>query len=184
MRSREQVSSGKKRQKPSTCFLEKKVVSSVSLLPSDLHQSKERGVARLLGMQLLRYSDELSGVLLAYNNLKLLDDGKAFVLDDSPYLHLHVSYTAVTFQPALGASLQGKVTKSYASHIALNVFHYFHASVTAEELEKAGFSYDAAAEQWMRDDKSLEEGAMVSFVVSKVFAVDGILSLSAVDPSC
>jgi len=183
-RPREGQSSSKKRQKPSTCFFEKQVVASVSLLPSDLHQTKDKGVARLLGMQLLRFSDELGGVLLAYNKLELLDHGNAFILDDSPYLHFNISYTAVTFDPAVGSNLEGKITKTYASHIALNVLHYFHASITADVLKNAGFHYDATLEQWQDKEETLGEGAVLSFVVSKVFEADGIMSLSGANPLC
>ena len=52
----------------------------------------------------VRYVPEMEGVVVAYSNVRLLQE-KGRILYDSPFVHLHVGATFTTFSPVKGAMI-------------------------------------------------------------------------------
>ena len=61
---------------------------------------------------LYRYNEEAGGVILSLSNVKLPDDRRfATIMDDLPFLHIHVIATALVFVPCVGITLKGTIIK-------------------------------------------------------------------------
>jgi DNA-directed RNA polymerase subunit E'/Rpb7 len=166
----------------SKVFLRKKLELTVSLLPGSLGDP-QKSVEDSLRTFLLKFSDGVGGILLAFNNVKI--DGKGMILNELPYIHFDVSCDALVFCPTAGCQLTGVVTESFHSHLSLVVHHYFNANVSAEHMRAAGYDFDAEQELWFSQETSLSlsKGDQVQFVVDKVHESGGIISLNGSVPS-
>jgi DNA-directed RNA polymerase subunit E'/Rpb7 len=163
-------------------FLRKRLELTVSLLPGSLGDP-QKSVEDSLGTFLLKFSDGVGGILLAFNNVKI--EGKGMILNELPYIHFDVSCDALVFCPVAGCQLTGVVTESFHSHLSLVVHHYFNANVSAEHMRLAGYEFDAEQELWFCQETSLSlsNGDQVQFVVDKVHESGGIISLNGSVPS-
>jgi hypothetical protein len=89
-------------------FLKKKIELVVSLLPASLKNS-EKAVDDSIRQFLLKYSDGVGGILLAFNNVKIEGDGnsqgRGWVLNELPYIHYNVSCDALVFCPEIGCKV-------------------------------------------------------------------------------
>jgi hypothetical protein len=175
----------------------------VSMLPSGLHDRMKQIHDSIQQSFLLRYSHSLRGILLAYDSVEILENdtaggsvrnsaGHGRILNEMPYIHYTVRCcNALVFQPNQpGCVLGGQITGSFDSHIALLVFNYFHASVSAAELRRAHYEFNSKTEQWYYTKKVpnqtsqksshrqvLDLGTSIEFVVEKVHEANGIISL-------
>jgi DNA-directed RNA polymerase subunit E'/Rpb7 len=149
-------------------FLRKKLELTVSLLPGSLGDV-QKSVEDSLRTFLLKYSDGVGGILLAFDHVKI--EGKGMILNELPYIHFDVSCDALVFCPTAGCQLTGVVTESFHSHLSLVVHHYFNANVSAE--------FDAEKELWFSQETSLglSIGDQVQIIVGKVHESGGIISL-------
>lgn len=170
----------------STVFFRKRIDMTVSLLPSALGDVRAN-IEKSLNLFLLKYSDGIKGILLAYNNLQITGKGK--ILNELPYIHYDVSVVALVFCPAVGSHLTGLVTEaSFHSHLSLVVYRYFNASIPAEQLKLAGFEFDVVMEQWCwKDEESFTTQPLipddsVSFICEKIHESGGIISLLGIKP--
>lgn len=168
-----------------TPFTLERVVALASLLPSEL-KDVTKSAENLVGLDLLRYSSVMGGVLLAYDKLVILNDGKGRIIGDLPYSHFKIQYEALLFTPKVGKRLRGIVTKSFSSHISIAVYHFFHASIQADVLNDSGYEWDEESEEWQVPSeegvKTISIDTPISFVVDKIHEAGGILSLSASEP--
>jgi hypothetical protein len=62
---------------------------------------------------LLKYSDGLGGILMAYDDIKLQDHegdnnskGKGWVLNELPHVHYDVSCNVLVFSPSVGCEVR------------------------------------------------------------------------------
>jgi DNA-directed RNA polymerase subunit E'/Rpb7 len=164
-------------------FVEKSFSLSVALLPIDL-RSTVAAVENSLRTSLLRYNDQLGGVLLAFRDVSLLDDGQGRILDDLPHIHYSVTCTALLFRPVIGCTLIGSVKESFPSHISVTVFHYFNASIPTDSLHESGFSYDPETLEWCTSDGiPVSSGSDVKFELSSLHESGGIISLEGATPA-
>jgi DNA-directed RNA polymerase subunit E'/Rpb7 len=168
-------------------FFQKKIELTVSLLPCSLGDVVKH-IEDSLRMFLLKYSDGIQGILLAFDNVKLL--GKGTILDDFPHIHYDVAFDALVFCPTVGYQLTGLVTESsFHSHLSLVVHRYFNASISAEQMRQAGFEFDDGLEQWYWKDETssgtlpLTEDDPITFVCDKIHESGGIISLAGFQPS-
>lgn len=169
----------------SNVFFQKKLALSVSILPNslgDVVKSIEDCLRRLL----LKYSDGVEGVLLAFENVKTL--GKGSILHELPHIHYDVEVDALVFRPLVGCNLSGAVTESsFHSHLSLVVYRYFNASISAENMRNGGFEFDDVMEHWYWKEGEtthpIEKGDSIDFVCQKIHESGGIISLEGSQPT-
>lgn len=167
----------------------KRVEYTVSLLPAAL-KNVQMSVEDSLRSILLKYSDGIGGVLLAFENVQIISDNPTatvgVILNELPHIHYNVAAEALVFSPKPGCALVGAVTEtSFHSHVSLVVHHYFNASISAEHLRASGFAFDEVQLQWFRDDsdqRPLSSNDRIQFVCEKMFESGGIISIEGAKP--
>lgn len=171
-------------------FFIKKVELTVSLLPSALSNVLE-SVEASLRLFLLRYSDGIEGILLAYENVQVLSEvnGKmvGVIMNELPHIHYRVAVDALIFNPSPGSKMSGTVTdSSFHSHLSLVVHKYFNASISAVSLREAGFEFDDVRLQWYHRQgtvaSALKMDDQINFVCNKLFESGGIISIDGTSP--
>lgn len=189
-------------------FFRKKLELTVSLLPGALGRV-QKSIEDALRLLLLKYSDGLKGILLAFENAQIVSNNNnndnmssGQILNDLPHIHYHVTTDALVFCPFIGCELTGVVTEaSFSSHLSLVVLHYFNASIAADQMRAAGFeieddkwyySSDASSKEEEKNEQDeaprnkrffLEPGASsVKFTCQKIHESAGIISLIGVKP--
>lgn len=176
-------------QEKSDAFFRKKLEMTISLLPAALGNVLVHA-EDALRLYLLKYSDGIGGILLAFENLKILSENKnsvsGIILNELPHIHYRVSTDALVFSPTPGSKLSGTVTESFHSHLSLVVHKYFNASISSTLLRDAGFEFDTIQLQWyyQRDAsaKVLNRDDNVDFVCHKLYESGGIISIEGSNP--
>ena len=79
-------------------FFRKKLELTISLLPGALGNVVE-SVEDSLRTFLLKYSDGIEGILLAFENVTILGEG--MILNDLPHIHYNVQVDALVFSPVV-----------------------------------------------------------------------------------
>ena len=89
-------------------FTKKKIGFVVSLLPATL-KNTEKSVEDSIRQLLLKYSDGIGGILLAFDKVKINveknSQGRGFILNELPYIHYSVSCDALVFCPTVGCKV-------------------------------------------------------------------------------
>eukprot|EP00798_Chlamydomonas_sp_ICE-L_P013621 gene13621-19499_t len=114
------------------CLVKTQADIQVELHPSKLGNVAD-GVKEFLYSQLLRYTEDYSGVPLSFSNIKILRR-KAPVHSYFPLVHLNVKAESLIFRPQVGATLEGSVTKMGTDFIGLLVMGVFNASILADSI--------------------------------------------------
>ncbi|CAG5891322.1 unnamed protein product [Menidia menidia] len=97
-------------------------------LPPVYLNKKKTGIKEELEGELLKYSQRLNGVPLAYDSIKIV--GKhGNIHDDSGYIHMDIEANFIIFQPRKGQKLLGRVNKLGVSHVGCLVHGCFNASI-------------------------------------------------------
>ncbi|XP_040328413.1 DNA-directed RNA polymerase I subunit RPA43 [Herpailurus yagouaroundi] len=110
----------------------------IALSPRYLNR-KRTGIREQLDAELLRYSESLLGVPIAYDNIKVVGE-LGDIYDDQGHIHLNIEADFVIFCPEPGQKLMGTVNKVSSSHIGCLVHGCFNASIPKPE--------QMPAEQW------------------------------------
>jgi DNA-directed RNA polymerase subunit E'/Rpb7 len=164
-------------------FFEKRFELTIALYPIDLG-NVARAVENSLRSLLLRHSDQMGGVLLAFSDVTILNDGKGRILNDLPHVHYAASTKALLFRPEIGCTLVGSIKESFPSHLSATVFHYVHASIPADALYENGFTFDKESLEWLTNDsRPVSLGCEVQFTVNSLHESGGIISLEGTKPS-
>nr|XP_044992003.1 DNA-directed RNA polymerase I subunit RPA43 isoform X2 [Jaculus jaculus] len=103
----------------------------IALSPRYLHR-KRTGIREQLDAELLRYSESLLGVPIAYDNIKVVGE-LGDIYDDQGHIHLNIEADFVIFCPEPGQKLMGTVNKVSSSHIGCLVHGCFNASIPKPE---------------------------------------------------
>ncbi|KAI8593273.1 hypothetical protein BDZ88DRAFT_404168 [Geranomyces variabilis] len=142
-----------------------------------------RGVRAHLARFLMRYVDELDGVVLSYANVKAIGD-VARVIDDSPFCHFVVRATCWVFRPVVGETIVGVVNKVSSDHVGLLVHGVFNASIPADKIPRERFSFDHTTEAWIQPgdgagtkDIVLGVGAVVRFTIVELTKANEMLTI-------
>jgi DNA-directed RNA polymerase subunit E'/Rpb7 len=174
----------------SDAFFRKKLELTISLLPAALANVLVHA-EDALRLFLLKYSDGIGGILLAFENLKIISENKnsvsGIILNELPHIHYRVSTDALVFSPMPGSRLSGTVTESsFHSHLSLVVHKYFNASISSSMLRNAGFEFDAIQLQWyyQRDANAtvLKRDDNIDFTCHKLYESGGIISMEGSNP--
>ncbi|XP_052594276.1 DNA-directed RNA polymerase I subunit RPA43 [Peromyscus californicus insignis] len=103
----------------------------IALSPRYLSR-KRTGIREQLDAELLRYSESLLGVPIAYDNIRVIGE-LGDIYDDQGHIHLNIEADFVIFCPEPGQKLMGTVNKVSSSHIGCLVHGCFNASIPKPE---------------------------------------------------
>ncbi|NXO59657.1 RPA43 polymerase, partial [Aramus guarauna] len=103
----------------------------VALAPRYLGR-KRTGIRAQLDAELLRYSESLQGVPVAYDNIKVVGE-LGDIYDDQGFIHLNIEADFVIFSPKKGKKLVGVINKVAPSHIGCLIHGCFNASIPKPE---------------------------------------------------
>ncbi|XP_037549344.1 DNA-directed RNA polymerase I subunit RPA43 [Nematolebias whitei] len=112
---------------PYSCLVLNPHRRHVALAPQYLNK-KRTGIQEELDGELLKFSQSVNGVPLAYDNIRLLGQ-RGHIYDDSGYIHMDIEANFIVFQPKKGQTLLGKVNKLAMSHVGCLVHGCFNASI-------------------------------------------------------
>lgn len=89
-------------------FLKKRIQLAISLLPGSLKNTEE-SIENALRLMLLKYSNGMGGILMAFDDVVIIQDkysqGRGFILNELPYIHYTVECNALVFAPVIGAEV-------------------------------------------------------------------------------
>ncbi|NWR94330.1 RPA43 polymerase, partial [Furnarius figulus] len=101
-------------------------------LPPRFLGRKRSGIRAQLDAELLRYSESLQGVPVAYDNIKVVGE-LGDIYDDQGFIHLNIEADFVIFSPKKGKKLVGVINKVAPSHIGCLIHGCFNASIPKPE---------------------------------------------------
>ncbi|KAM6315194.1 DNA-directed RNA polymerase I subunit RPA43 [Aegotheles albertisi] len=101
-------------------------------LPPRYLGRKRSGIRAQLDAELLRYSESLQGVPVAYDNIKVVGE-LGDIYDDQGFVHLDIEADFVIFSPKKGKKLLGVINKVAPSHIGCLIHGCFNASIPKPE---------------------------------------------------
>ncbi|KAM7070376.1 DNA-directed RNA polymerase I subunit RPA43 [Acridotheres tristis] len=101
-------------------------------LPPRFLGRKRSGIRAQLDAELLRYSESLQGVPVAYDNIKVVGE-LGDIYDDQGFIHLNVEADFIIFSPKKGKKLVGVINKVAPSHIGCLIHGCFNASIPKPE---------------------------------------------------
>ncbi|KAI9539785.1 hypothetical protein NQZ68_001717 [Dissostichus eleginoides] len=102
-------------------------------LPPMYLSKKRTGIQEELEGELLKFSQSLKGVPLAYENISILGHHGS-IYDDNGYIHMNIEANFILFQPERGQTLLGNVNKLGVSHVGCLVHGCFNASIPRPNL--------------------------------------------------
>ena len=105
------------------------------------------GIENLMNKALLRHVPEARGILLAYENLELVDKTAQIIHEDCE-AHFRIRCDALVFRVQRHIVLEGTINKVSSNHIGLLVHGLFNASIAVDQL-RLGVSFDAEAGEWI-----------------------------------
>ncbi|KAL0962046.1 hypothetical protein UPYG_G00335040 [Umbra pygmaea] len=112
---------------PYSCLVMDTHRRHIALSPMYL-KKKRTGIQEELNTELLRYSEGLMGVPLAYDDIFVLGQ-HGDIYDDNGHIHLDIQANFVVFQPKKGQKLLGIVNKLSMYHVGCLVHGCFNASI-------------------------------------------------------
>ncbi|KAK4294024.1 hypothetical protein Pmani_033323 [Petrolisthes manimaculis] len=128
-----------------------KIEKEVCVLLHPIHSKDiRRGVTQELEAMLTRYSHQLGGLPLAYENPRLVSS-HGWLFDTNPFNHLLVHTTFYVFNPKVGSIVDGVVKRKSPGHLGCLVHGRFNVSVLRTQ--------DAKKQEWC--GMQLEEGDQV-----------------------
>ncbi|NWR48851.1 RPA43 polymerase, partial [Regulus satrapa] len=101
-------------------------------LPPRFLGRKRSGIRAQLDAELLRYSESLQGVPVAYDNIKVVGE-LGDIYDDQGFIHLNIEADFIIFSPKRGKKLVGVINKVAPSHIGCLIHGCFNASIPKPE---------------------------------------------------
>ncbi|NWI36507.1 RPA43 polymerase, partial [Picathartes gymnocephalus] len=101
-------------------------------LPPRFLGRKRSGIRAQLDAELLRYSESLQGVPVAYDNIKVVGE-LGDIYDDQGFIHLNIEADFILFSPKKGKKLVGVINKVAPSHIGCLIHGCFNASIPKPE---------------------------------------------------
>ena len=139
-----------------------RVTLPLYLSPSYLAQPLE-GVREQLNRSMLKYVEQLGGVLMSYTNLRL-QRPLGRIAFDAPEIHIRVQFKATYFAPKVGDVIDGTVSRVGGDHIAILVNGVFNASI-------------ALPLGWDPSHPSVKPDDAARFVVRSVHQANGLLTM-------
>jgi len=120
-------------------------VLSSSLAPCHV-QDARKGVEEQLNQMLMRYSEAVHGVILAFRHVQLVNP-YGHIINETPYIHCRIATNALVFRPVEGMMLKGCVNKIGSNHIGILIAGAFNASIAASEMPN-GYVHNYHQDAW------------------------------------
>lgn len=86
------------------------------------------GIRETLEADLLKYSEELCGIIVCYKQVKCMNTSGS-IMDETPFLYFVVNVKYIVFRPQVGVKLKGIVNRVGYGHYGCIVHECFNASV-------------------------------------------------------
>ena len=148
-------------------FVRVEKVEHINIEPAFLGRIQE-GVKQELDKKLMRYSEELNGIVVAYDKLEFKHKSGRIV-GEQPFIHFGIKVEYIVFKPTINCYLTGVINKFGGDHIGLLVHKRFNASVPLSSNTWNGF-------------RNAEIGTKVLFRVTGIEAASDVLLITgAVD---
>eukprot|EP00794_Sanderia_malayensis_P016694 gene16694-18388_t len=128
--------------KKHSCLFEVVSEKEVRLSPRYIGRIND-GIRETLDMDVLNYSDELNGVIFAYNQVKCLEMS-ACIYDETPFMYFKVTVKYIVFKPKIGKKIKGVVNKIGHGHIGCLVHDCFNAWIQKPNISSK--NYDIGSE--------------------------------------
>mmetsp|Transcript_42332 Transcript_42332/g.92785 ORF Transcript_42332/g.92785 Transcript_42332/m.92785 type:complete len:186 (-) Transcript_42332:117-674(-) len=96
----------------------------------------QAGIFDQLNKSLLKHIDDLGGVVLSYDHVRVLSK-HASIHNDDPFLYVPISLSTLMFAPTVGDKLEAVVTRHGRDHLALLVYGLFNASTSARKIPRS-----------------------------------------------
>ncbi|KAJ8323845.1 hypothetical protein QVD99_007004 [Batrachochytrium dendrobatidis] len=163
----------------STPFLESPFVQiqaqvRICISPSFITTPLE-GVKNYLNTFIMRYIAELDGVVLAYENVKLVTKN-GHIMNESPFIFFNAQAKFTLFSPKVGSILYGVVNKVSPDHIGLLVYGVFNTSIPSSHICNKKFSWDAEGYAW-KFESAIDHSTMFIATNSIIkFSVDSLIT--------
>ncbi|KAL6099922.1 polr1f [Pungitius sinensis] len=116
---------------PYSCLVMSAHRRHVALPPVYLNK-KRTGIQEELEAELLKFSQRLQGVPVAYENIRIVGH-HGNIYDDSGYIHMDIEANFIIFEPLKGQKL-GRVNKLGVGHVGCLVHGCFNASIPRPNL--------------------------------------------------
>lgn len=147
-------------------------------LPPCYAQKAVEGVGVQLDQRLMRWGQDVEGVLLAYDQLQLQSQ-KGSIHPVHAYVRVKANARTLLFRPEIGRRVRGTVTRVGRASVNLTVLGAFHATIKAAELG-THHRHDPQIHAFVhetRPERNLEVGKDVEFVIKNVHVRHGKCSL-------
>ncbi|RHY42772.1 hypothetical protein DYB30_002650 [Aphanomyces astaci] len=151
------------------------LVMSCSLAPYHI-QDPKKGLEDQLNHMLMKYSEPVQGVLLAFNSLQVINP-YGHIINETPYIHVRIAADALVFRPTPGMQLTATVNKVGSNHIGLLLAGVFNVSIAATEMP-SGFVHNYHEDAWVgKDSSAIAVDDAVEFRVLQVHVAHGVISI-------
>eukprot|EP00461_Guttulinopsis_vulgaris_P001577 UN01577 len=151
----------------------------IHLLPSKLANLKD-GIRSILSSMLMRYDQQLQGVVLSYDKLELLDQNADIFLERTTFTFYQIRFRVLVYKPQVGSYVIGTVnTISEGDHIGLLVHDLFNAVVIGSKGLPDGWSLDKANQRWVHEgtNEVIQVGSKLRLKVTRLDQSHGIISM-------
>lgn len=158
-------------------FRELTVKLFVHLMPYHTHDI-QAGINEHLNKLLMKYNEELEGVVISYYNVKPLQSNGA-IIADYPHIHFYVTATLLLFCPRVGSKLVGQVEKVGVDHIGLLVYGIFNAAIPRDAMATT-LECDGEQEYWYdinNPEEQIGVGSVLQFTVTRLETSQDILAI-------
>ena len=129
------------------------------------------GIRETLDSDLLRYSEDLSGIIVCYKHVQCLDTSGC-IMDETPFLYFNISVKYIIFKPQVGAKLKGVVNKVGHGHYGCIVHKCFNASV-----HKINIDPNKVAKKIVKSIMNIDIGTEFIFRITRFDIHNDILSI-------
>eukprot|EP01024_Parvocaulis_polyphysoides_P062002 TRINITY_DN696_c0_g1_i2.p1 TRINITY_DN696_c0_g1~~TRINITY_DN696_c0_g1_i2.p1 ORF type:complete len:339 (+),score=56.09 TRINITY_DN696_c0_g1_i2:81-1097(+) len=129
----------------------------------------DRGIRKRLNSFLLRFDEDLGGVMIEYSNLRRLEQQMHISSNRTPYLHCEVVVDAIIFNPKPGKQLIGQVNHFSNDFLSLLVYGIFNAAITADRMRA---NFVKTSSKWVNSENKKEQISVGTWVIFEVVQVD------------
>ena len=130
---------------------------TILLHPSQLNNVK-RELVREISKKKTTWNEELKGIITKVSHIRLLNGGKALIMDDSPFLHYQVKYTLNYLEPPkVGDKTKAKILEVQKNHISLTLNQMISVIVPTADMDAKKYELKTTEIEKPKDDESEED---------------------------
>ena len=89
-----------------------------------------------------KWDPRLPGFVLSCEKLRILNGGKAILMDDSPYLQYLVKYDIKFLRPQVGSKVKAAILRITSSHITMTISSTLTAIIPSTSLNEKRFKME------------------------------------------